>query len=91
MSNNQAICPIHADFYAHCDCEPIVHVRNGNLPNQRDVKTYLKDNGAEEIGKVFVLRDGHYAGDWAILVSGKLYINPPHVFGVVSKKVKNDI
>ena len=69
--------------------ETIVHVRSGVLPNQRDAEQYLLDNDAESIGQVFVLRDGEYTGDWAILVSGKLYVQHPSTLGV-SRKKKSD-
>lgn len=88
MSNNLSVCPIHKVYYADCPCERIVNVHGGSMPAQRDADKYLRDNDAELIGQVFMLRDGHYTGNWAVKVGGKLYINPPFVLGVTSGKKK---
>lgn len=80
------ICPICGVLYADCDCEPIIHVANGTLPNQRDAARYLKNNDAELIGNVYRLRDGHYEGQLAIKIADKLYIVSDYQVGIKRKK-----
>jgi hypothetical protein len=90
--DNSNICPIHGVLYAYCECEPVVYSRGGCLPNQRSVSKYLLEADCEEIGKVYRIRGGSEAGDFALSFGGKLYIVAPSSisYSLVPKKAVED-